>query len=56
LFKWFLGLASDARAFDASSLSTNRRRLLDHEIADRFFAEVFRAVADHRSWTSRRAT
>jgi len=42
LFKWFLDLAIDAQAFDATTFSKNRRRLLDHEIADRFFAAVVR--------------
>ena len=40
LFKWFLGLAIDDLAFDASTFVKNRDRLLDHEIADRFFAAV----------------
>jgi transposase len=40
LFKWFLDLPIDARAFDATTFSKNRRRLLDHEIADGFFAAV----------------
>jgi transposase len=40
LFKWFLDLPIGAKAFDASTFSKNRRRLLDHEIADRFFAAV----------------
>jgi transposase len=40
LFKWFLDLPIDAKAFDASTFSKNRQRLLDHEIADRFFALV----------------
>ncbi len=40
LFKWFLGLAIDDRAFDATTFSKNRERLLQHEIADRFFAAV----------------
>ena len=40
LFKWFLGMRIDERAFDASALSKNRERLLGHEIADRFFAAV----------------
>lgn len=40
LFKWFLDLPIDARAFDATTFSKNRRRLLDHEIADRFFCAV----------------
>src|SRR5450759_773046 len=40
LFRWFLDLPIDAQAFDATTFSKNRRRLLDHEIADRFFAAV----------------
>lgn len=40
LFKWFLGLPIDAPAFDPSTFSKNRERLLGHEIADRFFAAV----------------
>ena len=32
LFKWFLDLPIDAKAFDATTFSKNRRRLLDHEI------------------------
>ena len=40
LFKWFLDLPLDAAAFDASTFAKNRKRLLQHEIADRFFALV----------------
>jgi hypothetical protein len=40
LFKWFLGLAIDDKAFDATTFSKNRKRLLEHEIADEFFAAV----------------
>jgi transposase len=40
LFKWFLDLAIDDRAFDATTFTKNRQRLLDHDIADRFFAAV----------------
>ena len=40
LFKWFLDLPIDARAFDATTFTKNRDRLLDHEIADGFFAAV----------------
>lgn len=40
LFKWFLDLPIDAAAFDATTFSKNRERLLGHEIADRFFAAV----------------
>jgi transposase len=40
LFKWFLDLPIDGASFDATTFSKNRTRLLDHEIADRFFAAV----------------
>ena len=40
LFKWFLDLPIDAKAFDATTFTKNRDRLLDHEIADQFFAAV----------------
>ena len=40
LFKWFLDLPLDAAAFDATTFTKNRERLLKHEIADRFFAAV----------------
>jgi transposase len=40
LFKWFLDLPIDAKAFDATTFTKNRDRLLGHEIADRFFAAV----------------
>ena len=40
LFKWFLDLPVDAKAFDASTFSKNRDRLLDHSIADKFFTAV----------------
>ena len=42
LFKWFLDLPIDAKAFDATTFTKNRRRLLEAEIADRFFAAVVR--------------
>jgi len=42
LFKWFLDLAIDAKAFDATTFTKNRQRLLEAEIADRFFAAVVR--------------
>jgi transposase len=40
LFKWFLDLAIDEKAFDASTFSKNRQRLLAYDISDRFFAAV----------------
>jgi len=40
LFKWFLDLNIGDRGFDASSFSKNRERLLSHDVARAFFAEV----------------
>ena len=40
LFKWFLDMPIDAKAFDPTTFTKNRQRLLDHQIADRFLAEV----------------
>lgn len=40
LFKWFLDLPIDARSFDPTTFTKNRDRLLEAEIADRFFAAV----------------
>ena len=42
LFKWFLDLPIDAPAFDPTTFTKNRERLLKAEIADRFLAEVVR--------------
>jgi transposase len=50
-FKWFLDMRIDQPAFDASTFSKNRRRLLDHDIADEFFAAVVRQ-AKLRRYTS----
>lgn len=51
LFKWFLDLPIDAKAFDPTTFTKNRDRLLDHDIADRFFAAVVRQ-AKLRRYTS----
>jgi hypothetical protein len=40
LFQWFLDLELDEEPFDASSFSKNQQRLLEHQVADEFFAEV----------------
>jgi transposase len=42
LFKWFLDMRIDQPAFDATVFTKNRKRLLQHEIADEFFAAVVR--------------
>ncbi len=40
LFKWFLGMAIDGKAFDATTFTKNPEGLLGHAIADEFFAAV----------------
>src|SRR3990172_1556599 len=40
LFKWVLDLNIEDPAFDASTFSKNKERLLEHEVARQFFAAV----------------
>ncbi len=40
LFRWFLDMDVEEPGFDASTFSKNRGRLLEHEVAAKFFAEV----------------
>jgi transposase len=40
LFQWFLDLEVEEAPFDASTFSKNQQRLLEHQVADEFFAEV----------------
>jgi transposase len=40
LFKWFLGLNISDRAFDHTTFSKNRKRLLEHAVAAQFLAAV----------------
>jgi transposase len=40
LFRWFLDMELDEEAFDASTFSRNRERLLAHEVASQFLAAV----------------
>jgi transposase len=40
LFKWFLDLNITDSAFDASTFSKNRERLLSHDVAAAFFDAV----------------
>jgi transposase len=51
LFKWFLDMRIDQPAFDATVFTKNRQRLLDHDVADEFFAAVVRQ-AKLRRYTS----
>jgi transposase len=47
LFRWFLGMTTVEPSFDPSTFSKNRERLMDHDVARRFFAAVVRQ-ADRR--------
>ena len=40
LFRWFVGLNMDDGVWDPTTFTKNRQRLLDGEIAERFFARV----------------
>lgn len=51
LFRWFVDLPLDAEVFDASTYSKNQERLLRHEVADIFFAEVVE-LARSNGWVS----
>lgn len=48
LFKWFLGLNITDPAFDHSSFSKNRKRLLEHELAEGLLGEVVREARRRR--------
>lgn len=51
LFKWFLDMRIDQRAFTPTTFSKNRKRLLNEEVAKEFFALVLRR-AKLRRYTS----
>lgn len=48
LFKWFLGLNITDPAFDHSTFSKNRQRLLEHELAEALLGEVVREARRRR--------
>ena len=48
LFKWFLDLNITDPAFDASTFSKNRARLMQHEVAAAFFDAVLAEAARHQ--------
>src|SRR5690606_34258513 len=48
LFRWFLDMDMEGRSFDHSTFSKNRERLIEHDIAKRFFAGV---ITEARSQT-----
>lgn len=51
LFKWFLDMRIDQKAFTATTFSKNRKRLLNEEVAKEFFAQVL-TRAKLRRYTS----
>jgi len=40
LFKWFMGMIIIDPAFDASTFSRSKKRLLEHEVAREFLSTV----------------
>jgi transposase len=56
LFKWFLDMRIDQPAFDATVFTKNRKRLLEHEVADEFFAAVVRQAKLRRYVSSEHFT
>ena len=51
LFRWFVGLSGDESVWDHSTFSKNRDRLLEADIARKFFAAVYRQ-AEHAGLVS----
>lgn len=49
LFRWFVGLGMDDAVWNHAVFSKNRDRLLNSEVAQRFFAEVNRAAKKYMS-------
>ncbi len=47
LFRWFLGMNVIEPSFDPSTFSKNRQRLLEHNVAQRFFDLVVDAADQH---------
>jgi transposase len=44
LFRYFLGMGLEERSFDHSTFTTNRQRLIRHEVAERFFDAVVKRI------------
>jgi transposase len=48
LFRWFLDMDMDGESFDPTVFTKNRQRLMDHDVAGKFFREVVaQARASH---------
>jgi transposase len=52
LFRWFVGLSMDDKVWDHTTFSKNRDRLIEHEVAARFFQTV-KAQAERAGLLSR---
>ncbi len=52
LYRWFAGIPIEQEIWNHSAFSTNRDRLLEHEVIESFFTEVM-ALADNRNLLSR---
>jgi transposase len=48
LFKWFLDLNITDTAFDASTFSKNKERLLEHQVAHEFLSSVIKTARRHK--------
>ena len=49
LFRWFVGMQMDEAVWDHAVFSKNRERLLNHEIAEAFFARVLKQAQPYLS-------
>src|SRR5919107_990334 len=49
LFRWFVGLEMDEPAWNHAVFSKNRERLLNHEVARKFFQRVLEQAKPHMS-------
>jgi transposase len=49
LFRWFVGMPMDEAVWDHSVYSKNRDRLLNHEVAEAFFARVLQQAKPYLS-------
>lgn len=56
LFKWFLGLSVEDAAFDATTFSKNRERLMDHLVSKLFFQAVLEEARQLRLLSNRHFT
>lgn len=56
LFRWFLGMTMDEPGFVQSTFSKNRERLLEHQVAQRFFAEVVRQARAEKLFSEEHCT